>query len=195
MLDFAAEDDMSTTTTEPLLTYDDFVRLHGDEKLVELVNGRVVRYPMPHSEHGYVNSNVVLIVGGFVKANGLGRGFTGDTFIRTKIEPPGCRGVDFCFVSYAKITKTSPVPQGPLEIAPELVIEVRSHTDQTGAVNEKVDEYLAAGVTVVVVIDPGTESLAVHRKDELPIRMHNSDELTLPDVLPGFAVEVKKFFQ
>ena len=27
-----------------------------------------------------------------------------------------------------------------------------------------------------------------------PVRMHNGDELTLPDVLPGFAVQVKDFF-
>ena len=184
-----------TTLTEPLMTYDDFVRLHGDEKLVDLVNGRVVRYPMPHSEHGLIASTVTFLFTGFIRANALGRGFACDTFIRTKIDPPCCRGADFCFVSYAKIPKTTPIPQGPLVVAPDLVVEVRSPSDRTGAVNDKVDEYLAAGVTVVLVIDPATESLAVYRKDELPIRMHNGDELTLPDVLPGFTVQVRQFFE
>ena len=184
-----------TATTTDLLTYDEFVRRHGDEKLVDLVNGRVVRYSMPHSEHGYISGNVMLLIGGFAKANGRGRGFTCDTFIRTKIDPPCCRGADFCFVSYTRMSKEQRVPAGPIVVAPELVVEVRSPTDRSGAVNEKVDEYLAAGIGVVVVIDPETESLAVHRKDELPIRMHNGDELTLPDVLPGFAVQVKAFFE
>jgi len=185
---------MNTTETE-LLTYDEFNRLHGDEKLIDLVNGRVVRYPMPHAEHGYVAANASVIISTFVRANGLGRGFACDTFIRTKIDPPSCRGADFCFVSYAKIPKEPRLPQGPIVVAPELVVEVRSPTDRPGAVNEKVDEYLAAGIGVVVVIDPETESLAVHRKDELPVRMHNGDELTLPDVLPGFAVKVSEFFR
>ncbi|VTT98129.1 unnamed protein product [Gemmataceae bacterium] len=50
-------------------------------------------------------------------------------------------------------------------------------------------------MTVVLVLDPETESLAVFRENEFPIRMHNGDELALPDVLPGFAVKVKAFFE
>jgi Uma2 family endonuclease len=186
---------MNTTATESLMSYDDFLRLHGDEKLVDLVNGRVVRYPMPHAEHGYVSSNVVGVLGAFIRGNDLGRGFSCDTFIRTKIDPPSCRGADYCFVSYSKLPKGQRIPEGPLVVAPELVVEVRSPSDRPGSVNEKVDEYIAAGVAVVIVLDPETESLAVHRKDELPIRMHNGDELTLPDVLPGFAVRISQFFE
>ena len=53
----------TTATTTDLLTYDEFVRRHGDEKLVDLVNGRVERYPMPHAEHGYVINNVAVLIG------------------------------------------------------------------------------------------------------------------------------------
>ena len=47
----------------------------------------------------------------------------------------------------------------------------------------------------MLVLDPDTESVAVYRENEFPIRMHNGDELTLSDVLPGFSVLVKKFFE
>lgn len=185
---------MNAPAEEPLLTYEEFVRLHGDEALVDLVNGRVVRY-QPYTLRGFVTGNAIGLITEFVRATDLGRCFAGDTFIRTKIDPPCCRGADFCFVSYAKMPKEQRIPAGPLVIAPELVVEVRSPSDRIAEVNEKAEEYLAAGVTVVVVLDPETESLAVHHKNEVPVRMHNGDELTLPDVLPGFTAEVSKFFR
>lgn len=183
------------TTAQEVLSYDEFVRRHGAEKGVDLVDGRLVRYPMPHGEHGYVTTNVVLIFGGFVKANGLGRGFTCDTFIRTQIDPPRCRGADFCFASYAKLPREAEVPRAPLEFAPELVVEVRSPSDRIIDLTDKAGEYLRAGVMVVVVLDPAVGSVAVFRDAELPYRLSNGDELTLPDVLPGFAVPVRAFFE
>ncbi len=60
----------------------------------------------------------------------------------------------------------------------------------------KVGEYLGAGVTVVVVLAPALEAAAVYRQgDDFPQRRHTGDELTLPDVLPGFAEPVRRFFE
>jgi Uma2 family endonuclease len=87
------------------------------------------------------------------------------------------------------------IPEGPLPVSPELIVEVRSPTDRISQLGAKAAEYLDAGVTGVVILDPKTESAAVYREDEFPIRMHNGDELTLPDVLPGFAVRVSQFFE
>ena len=42
---------------------------------------------------------------------------------------------------------------------------------------------------------PKNESAAVHQGDEFPRVLHNGDELILPDVLPGFSVPVKRFFE
>jgi hypothetical protein len=47
----------------------------------------------------------------------------------------------------------------------------------------------------VIVLDPKTESASVHRQDELHQLVHNGDELTFPDVPPGFSVPVRQFFE
>ena len=78
---------------------------------------------------------------------------------------------------------------------PDLVAEIRSPKDRVGDMHIKVGKYLNAGVTVVLVIDPDTESVAVFRADALPQRFSNGDELTLPDVFPGFVVPVRTFFE
>ena len=72
---------------------------------------------------------------------------------------------------------------------------MKSPTDRWGNIQIKSGEYLNAGVRVVIVLDPETESASVHRKDELHQLAHNGDVLTIPDVLPGFSVPVKRFFE
>jgi Uma2 family endonuclease len=176
------------------MTAEEFVRLHGDESGVELVKGRVVRLPMPGAAHGEVCGNAYAFIREVAKAAGLGRVMANDTFVRTG--PDTYRGADVGFISFTRLPKEPPTPKGPLEVAPELVVEVRSPTDRTGDIQIKVGEYLNAGVAVVVVLDPVVEAAAVYRQtDDFPQRMHNGDELTLPDVLPGFAVPVRRFFE
>lgn len=187
---------MSTTAAEALITADEFLSRHGGDTGVELVRGHVVRYPMPGGPHGLIAGNATAILHNFVRENNLGRIFSHDTFTRTRIKESTetLRGPDVAFVSYSRMAK-GPVPQGPLPVTPDLVIEVRSPSDRIAQLSSKASEYLEAGVLVVVVLDPESESLAVYRENEFPIRMHNGDELTLPDVLPGFSVLVKKFFE
>jgi Uma2 family endonuclease len=72
---------------------------------------------------------------------------------------------------------------------------VRSPTDRWNAIFIKVGEYLTVGVRVVVVLDTATTSASVYRPDELPRIFHNSDALTLPDVLPGLSVVVSQLFE
>jgi Uma2 family endonuclease len=178
------------------MTAEEFVKLHGHESGVELIKGKLVRLPMPGAEHGDVCLTAGSIVRNQVKSNGLGRAFGNDTFVRVTTNPDTYRGADVCFVSYSRLPKEQPRPKGPLEMPPELVIEVRSPTDRTGDIQIKVGEYLNAGVTVVVVLDPNIEVATVYRQTEdIPQRFSNGDELTLPDVLPGFSVPVKRFFE
>lgn len=186
----------TTTSTEPLLTTDEFMRQYGGETCMELFRGRVVRYPMPGGPHGYITANATAMLHSFVREHKLGRVFSNDTFMKTrqKEATETLRGPDVAFVKFAKMP-AGDIPSGPLPVAPDLVIEVRSPSDRISQLSAKASEYLDAGVTVVIVLDPDTESLAVYRENEFPIRMHNSDELTLPDVLPGFAVQVMKFFE
>ena len=179
-----------------LMTAEEFVRLHGGDSEVELVEGVVVRLPMPGGEHGEVCGNAYAIVREWVKPNNLGRVMCNDTFVRTKRQPGSYRGADVCYLSYARLPKDQPIAKGPLESPPELVIEVRSPTDREGEIDRKVEEYLRVGVAVVIVLDPNVDVATVYRQsEEIPQRFSNGDELTLPDVLPGFSVAVRKFFE
>lgn len=185
---------MSTATTQ-LMTADEFLRRHGDDRWVELVDGRVERIPMPGIKHGQVCITAGAMVLWHAKAHKLGRVAGNDSFVRTRTDPDGVRGADVLYVSYDRLPADVPVPVGAITPPIELVIEVRSPSNTLAGLTKKAGEYLEAGVEVVVVLDPDLEAAAVYRANELPQRFHNGDEFTLPDILPGFAVPVKAFFE
>ena len=184
-----------TATVAGPLTAAEFVARHGHESGVELVDGYLRRLPMPGGRHGEVCVNATLLIGAFVKSRGLGRVMSNDTFVRTTTDPDTYRGADVLFLSYARLPADQPVPRGPIEVAPDLVVEVKSPTDRRGEIRTKVGEYETVGVDVVVVLDPDLGVATVYRGEELPQRFSTGDEFTLPDVLPGLAVPDARFFE
>src|SRR4051794_19798285 len=103
---------LAAPANPPLMTAEEFVRLHGDESGVELVKGSVVRTPMPGAAHGEVCGNAYALIREVAKAGGLGRVMVNDTFVRTG--PETYRGADVCFISYGQLPKEQPTPKGPL---------------------------------------------------------------------------------
>lgn len=188
-----------TVPAAAFLTPDEFLAKYGDCSGVELVRGRVVwsgEVPatgdsaVPKFRHGVTCVKASRLIGDFVAAHDLGWVASHDTFVRTTAS---VRGADVLFVSYAKVPKGKAPEE--LTVPPDLVVEVKSPTDKNAELFEKIGEYLAVGVTAVLVLDPRLAAATVYRNDELPQVMHNGDELAIPDVLPGFAVPVKAFFE
>jgi Uma2 family endonuclease len=175
-----------------LLTAEEFARRH-DGDYVELIDGMVVPIMPGGARHGKVCIRLVRIVGGFIEDRGLGLVCSHDTFVLTQRNPDRVRGADLVY--WSKERWSGEVPDGIVDAAPDLVAEVRSPADRWGDVQIKTGEYLNAGVRVVVLLDPKTATVYVHRQDELQQLLHNGDEPTLPDVLPGFAVPITRFFE
>ncbi len=59
----------------------------------------------------------------------------------------------------------------------------------------KVAEYLEAGVLIVLVLDDKSRSAHVFDAEGTHRMLGPDDELTLPDLLPGFRVLVRQFFE
>ena len=184
----------ATPATEGLLTAEQFAALPDDGRLTELVQGKVVEMPPPGFLHGYATANACGILRDFVRAQGIGRVIGNDSGVITRRKPDSVRGPDVAFFSYGRMPK-GPVPEGYPEVMPELVFEVKSPSDRWAAITAKAGEYLNAGVGVVCVVDPETESVAVYFGDELPRRLTSEEELTLPEGLPGFTVTSRQFFE
>ena len=85
--------------------------------------------------------------------------------------------------------------KGYLDVVPNLAVEVKSPDDRWKDILAKVAEYLNAGVSVVCVLDPKRSTVTVYQPDQPEQTFNADDTLTLPTVLPGFSVVVRRFFE
>jgi Uma2 family endonuclease len=73
-------------------------------------------------------------------------------------------------------------------------VEVLSADDRWSRVRAKAGEYLEAGVSILCIVDPKTESVHLHHADRAPHVLKSNDDLTFPEVLGDFRVPVAKLF-
>ncbi|QDU25612.1 hypothetical protein ETAA8_06820 [Anatilimnocola aggregata] len=184
--------------TEKLITADDLLNMPDDGRVTELVRGRIVEMPPTQLPHG----KVCLAIGGilvkYLEVHDVGHGAVNDCGIITKRAPDTVRGADAAFGSYVRLPKDQP-PRGYWPVSPEIVFEVLSPTDRPGATLTKVSEYLAAGVVVVIVVDPDEYLIHVNAASQLPFELGFGDQLKLnqflPESLPEWTVAVREFFR
>ncbi len=108
-------------------------------------------------------------------------------------EPGKVRKPDVSFVSRARCPEID-AHQGFLKIAPDLAVEVISPHDLASEVNEKIEEYLQAGVLLVWVVDPETRTVMVHRADGSTAKLRPGDDIVGDHVVAGFRCKVAEFF-
>lgn len=185
---------MATATAQILLTAEEYGRRPDPGYPEELVRGRIVTMPQPKPRHGQLCAKAVRILGNHADEHDLGHVLSNDAGVVTERGPDTVRGPDVAFYSFARVPK-GPLPTEYLEVAPELVIEVRSPTDRWPQVLIKVAEYLNAGVLIVAVLDDDSRTAHLYYADRPGRILGPDDELALPDLLADFRVPVRRFFE
>jgi Uma2 family endonuclease len=181
-------------TVEMLLTAEQYACLPDGGLPTELIRGRIFTLNIPYPRHGEICAKVTRIIGDFADKNERGHVLCNGSGVITEREPDTVRGADIAFYSYAKVPR-GPLPPGYLLVPPDAVFEVRSPDDGWKKVLAKVSEYLNAGVPVVCVLDDDPPTIYVYAAGQRPTILEAGDDLTLPEVLPGFRAAVRRFFE
>ena len=185
---------MSTASvTTRLLTAEEFAERPDPGYPEELVRGRIVPMSVPDRRHGQVCGQAYILIRSFVDAHDLGHVLCNDSGVITERNPDSVRGADVAYYSYNRLPR-GPLPRSYGPEVPELVVEVRSKGDRWPKVLAKVVEYLDAGVAAVIVLDDERQVAQVFTADGTRF-LGPDDELTIPEVLPGFAVALRRFFE
>ena len=180
-------------TADKLLTAEEYGQLPDLGYPSELVLGRIVKMNPPQPRHGQVCYRAARILGNHADDNDLGHVLTNDSGVITHRNPDSVRGADVSFYSYGRVPK-GPIEQGYLEVVPEVVVEVLSPDDRWPKTLAKIAEYLDAGVDVVCVLDPASQSARLYRANG-DIEMLDGDQpLRLTEMSESFAEPVSRFF-
>lgn len=185
---------MSTTLTPTeLMTAGELAELPDDNFRYELVKGELRRMAPAGSEHGASTMNLGAPLKVHVDEHDLGIVFAAETGFQLTESPDSVRAPDVAFVSRERIPADG-IPKGYWKGAPDLAIEVVSPNDRLYEIDEKVDEYLAAGTRIVCIVYPKRRTVTVHRPDREPQVLTADDTLDLGEVVSGFRLPVKKIF-
>ncbi len=161
------------------------------ERPCELVDGVLVEKAMGWKE-AILATVFVRLLGDFIVRNNLG--FIAGPDGTVELWEGLVRIPDIAFVSWERLPGGA-IPNDPIpEIAPDLAIEVLSHSNTPREMQRKRAEYFQAGVRLVWIVDHPTRTIHVYTSPEDRIELSADDTLDGGDVLPGFAVAVRDIF-
>lgn len=106
-------------------------------------------------------------------------------------DPGRIRKPDAAFLRAGRLAG---LPDGYVTIPPDIVVEVVSTHDIAWKVEEKVREYLAAGVQLVWVAYPPTRTVHAFRSDGTSDVFDETGTLSGGDAAPGLAIPVAAIF-
>ena len=184
---------MVTTTKQRKTTAEELFEMPDDGYRYELVRGELRKMAPAGSEHGDIAADVHIDLGAYVKANNLGRTRIAEPGFILERDPDTVRAPDVAFVRRERLEALGRTARYWSE-APDLAIEVISPNDRYTEVEEKVAEWLAAGTRMVVVANPRSRTVRVHRSTTDVVTLTMGDVLDGGDVVPGWRMPVAEIF-
>ena len=158
----------------------------------ELVDGKMSTRPMG-AKSSWIGGRIYGFLFTFLAKNPLGHLFISDCgytcFPRNNLRKP-----DVSFIRLGRL-EGEEIPSGWLTIPPDLAVEVLSPGDVADDMDQKVQEYLKAGVRLVWEVHPASKTVIVHRADGTIAALKETDSLDGEDVIPGFSVPLAKIFE
>jgi Uma2 family endonuclease len=175
------------------MTAEELWQLPANGMRRELVAGELREMTPAGSEHGFIQLRLAARLTAYVETHQLGATFSSDTgFVLTR-DPDTVRSPDLAFVGRKRIDEMG-IPPGYWPGAPDLAVEVVSPSDRYSDVEEKVQEWLAAGARLVWVVNPAGRCVTVHRSREASLLIDEQNTLDGAEVVPGFTCPVADIF-
>ncbi len=176
-----------------VITAEELLLLPDDEGSHELVKGELRTSTLGGFEHGRVAARIGYLIERHVGQNDFGVVLAAKTGFTLARSPDTVRAPDVAFVRKDCIPPADQQHKFA-ELGPDLVVEVVSPNDRAAEIEEKVGEYLEAGVRLIWIAHPGTRTVQEYRPSTARRDCTSSDELDGYDVLPGFKCDVAAFF-
>lgn len=176
-----------------LMTADQLLALPDDGYRYELVRGELRKAPLDGARHGEVSLQIAVALFDYVERNDLGAVLAANTGFLIGSDPDHVRAPDAAFVRRERVEAAGLVAgywPGP----PDLAVEVISPHDRYTEVEEKVADWLASGVQLVVLVNPRNRTVTRRAPGQDPVILTEQDTLTGDPAVPGWQMAVRDIF-
>src|SRR5438105_2898094 len=184
---------MIATVARPRMTTEELLAMPQDGVDRELIRGELREKPMtrrgrPHCRYTF---RLCDLFARWYDQQPEPRGdfLAGDQAFRLRRDPDTTVGVDIAYIA-ADLAASTPEDAFLIDGVPLLAVEILSPSDKQEEIDDKVQEYLAAGVALVWVVNPRFKTVLVYRPDAEP-RLFNMQDVLIGDPhLPGLRLPV-----
>lgn len=165
-----------------------------NEHDLELVHGKLAERTAG-AESAFIAGQLFCRLNTYVELKGLGWAYSsGAGYILITNGEESVLKPDASFIGFHRLPPQAEIPKGYYGFPPDLAAEVVSPGDLAEEVDQKINDYLEAGVRLVWVVHPTSRTVTVHRSDNTTARVRESEYLDGENVLPGFQCKVADLF-
>ncbi|MFO0889228.1 MAG: Uma2 family endonuclease [Isosphaeraceae bacterium] len=172
---------------------EDFWRLcqqNPDLRLEHTVRGELIIMAPAGTESGARNAKLTMRLGVWAEADGTGEHF--DSSTGYKLPNGNTRSPDASWVHRERWNALTPEQKQKFApICPDFAVELCSPSDELVDVRARMSEYVANGLRLGWLIDPGTRTVEIYRSGRQVEVLNNPATLSGEDVLPGFVLDLK----
>jgi Uma2 family endonuclease len=188
---------MSAAIGSAVMTTDELLAMPQDGMDRWLIRGQLREKPriVRDRGHGRVLARLGQLLVNWLDRQPEPRGevLGGEAGVRLRRDPDTTVGIDVVYVGPELATQDSGDTQF-VDGVPVLAVEILSPNDTVEEITERVDEYLAAVVPLVWIVDTHYRTVLVYRPDAEPVLFNVQQDLSAQPHLPGFRVPLAQIF-
>jgi Uma2 family endonuclease len=182
----------------PLITTEELLAMPADGVDRWLIRGQLREEPMTKRNrwHSRVMVRISYLLEAWLERQPEPRGevLGGEAGCRLRRDPDTSVGIDVAYFG-PEVAARASEETSLVEGVPILAVEILSPNDKQEQIDEKVEEYLEAGVPLVWIVHPRFHTVTVYRPGAEPELYNVNQEITAEPHLPGFRGRVADFFR
>ena len=174
-------------------TADEVFELEDDERH-ELIDGELFTVPGSGGRASAIGARIARLIGNHLEDQPIGFVLGADGSFVLAHNPDTMLSPDAAYIGSNRLPGGH-LPEKFIQTHPDLAVEVLSPSDRTIEADRKAQRYIAAGTSLVWLVDPKSETVTAYRQHGNPQRYSKGETLSGEDVLPGFEISIDTIFR